>query len=75
MEGNNFKPLRGFDLQVVHELLKDVTDREMTIQEMMAECKDVKSMKEIDNFFEGDRSAIVEGRGKVSCICNTRSSG
>ena len=51
MEGNNFKPLRGLDLQVAHELLKDVADREMTIQEMMAECKDVKSRKEIQTAF------------------------
>ena len=43
--------MRGLDLQVAHELLKDVADREMTIQEMMAECKDVKSMKEIQTAF------------------------
>ena len=49
--GNNFKPLRGLDLQVAHQLLKDVADRKMTIQEMMAECKDIKSMKDIQTAF------------------------
>ena len=49
--GNNFKQLRGLDLQVVHQLLKDVADRKISVQEMMAECKDIKSMKEIQTAF------------------------
>lgn len=51
MVGNNFKPLRGLDLEVAHQLLMDVADKEMSIQDMMAECKSVKSMREIQNAF------------------------
>ena len=49
MVGNNFKPLRGLDLEVAHQLLMDVADKEMSIQDMMAECKSVKSVREIQN--------------------------
>ena len=49
--GSNFKPLRGLDAEVAHDLLKDVADKEMSIQEMMAECRDVKSLKEIQTKF------------------------
>ena len=51
MVGNNFKPLRVLDLEVAHQLLMDVADKEMSIQDMMAECKSVKSMREIQNAF------------------------
>lgn len=45
--GNNFKPLQGLDVQVAHQLLKAVAEKEMSIQEMMTECKEIKSLKEI----------------------------
>ena len=49
--GSNFKQLRGLDVEVAHDLLKDVADKEMSIQEMMAECRDVKVLKEIQTAF------------------------
>ena len=51
MVGNNFKPLRGLDVEMAHQLLMDVADREMSIQDMMAECKSVKAMREIQAAF------------------------
>lgn len=49
--GSNFKPLRGLDVEVVHQLLKEVADKEMSMQEMMVECRDVKVMKEVQAAF------------------------
>ena len=36
---------------MAHQLLKDVADKEMSMQEMMVECRDVKVMKEIQAAF------------------------
>ena len=49
--GNNFKSLRGLDYPVVQKLLKDVAEKKMTIQEMMAECKGIKVMRDIQAAF------------------------
>ena len=43
--------MRGLDAEVAHGLLKDVADKEMSMQEMMAECRDVKVLKEIQTKF------------------------
>lgn len=51
MIGSNFKPLRGLDAEVVYQLLKDIADKEMSMQVMMVECRDVKVMKEIQAAF------------------------
>ena len=42
--GSNFKPLRGLDIEVVHQLLKYVAEKEMSMQELITECRDVKGM-------------------------------
>ena len=39
--------MRGLDAEVAHGLLKDVADKEISMQEMMAECRGVKVLKEI----------------------------
>ena len=35
----------------MHDLLKDVAEKEMSMQEMMAECRGVKALKEIQTKF------------------------
>ena len=63
--GSNFKPLRGLDAEVAHGLLKDVADKEMSMQEMMAECRDVKVLKEIQTKFKrnlSERLVFLHGK-------------
>ena len=43
--------MRGLDVQVAHQLLKDVAEKEVTIQEMMMECKEIKNLREIQTAF------------------------
>ena len=49
--GSNFKSLRGLDVGIVHQLLVDVAEKEMTMQEMISECKDIKHLKEVQGAF------------------------
>ena len=61
--GSNFKPLRGLDVEVVHQLLKEVADKEMSMQEMMVECRDVSDERGSSSVYEKDRYFFLLGVG------------
>ena len=51
LKGNNFKPLRGLDLEVVKQLLEEVAANEKSLQELAKDCTKTKRMREVQKAF------------------------
>lgn len=51
LKGNNFKPLRGLEIEVVNNLLSSVESKETSIGEMAKQAKKIKNLKEIQKKF------------------------
>ena len=47
LKGNNFKPLRGLEMEVVKEMLVRVENKEISIGEMTKEAKKIKKFRKI----------------------------
>ena len=47
LKGNNFKPLRGLEIEVVNKLLSSVESKEISIGEMAKQVKKIKNLKEV----------------------------
>lgn len=47
----NFKNLRGLDDNATETILEQVANKELSIAEMMIECKEMKKLKEIQEAF------------------------
>ena len=51
LKGNNFKPLRGLEIEVVNKLLSSVESKEISIGEMAKQAKKIKNLKEVQKKF------------------------
>lgn len=51
LKGNNFKPLRGLEIEVVNKLLISVESKEISIGEMAKQAKKTKNLKEVQKKF------------------------
>ena len=51
LKGNNFKPLRGLEMDVVLEVLKEVAEKNVTFQEMARHCNKIKQLKVVQKSF------------------------
>ena len=49
--GSNFKAMRGLDTQIAITVLQGVIKKEMSIQEMTVECREIKKLKEVQEMF------------------------
>ena len=56
MKGNNFKPLRGLEMDVVLEVLQKVAEKKMTLHEMASHCSKVKDLR----VYRGSRSLFLK---------------
>ena len=56
LKGNNFKPLRGLEMEVVEEVLTEVAEKKMSLKEMAQYCIKVKTLKRV-------QKALVEATG------------
>ena len=48
---SNFKAMRGLDTQMAKTVLQGVIKKEMSIQEMIVECREIKKLKEVQEMF------------------------
>lgn len=51
LKGNNFKPLRGLEYDVVKDILEEVAEGKKTLAEMSAYCGKVKKLRNIQQSF------------------------
>ena len=51
LKGNNFKPLRGLEMDVVLEVLQKVAEKKMTLHEMASHCSKVKDLRVVQKKF------------------------
>ena len=51
LKGNNFKPLRGLEVEVTKEVLEAVAEKTMTLQEMANHCAKVKQLRLVQKAF------------------------
>lgn len=51
LKGNNFKPLRGLEHDVVKNIVGEVAEGKKTLAEMAAYCVKVKKLKNIQQSF------------------------
>ena len=51
LKGNNFKPLRGLEIEVVNKLLISVESKEISIGEMAKQAKKTKNLKGVQKKF------------------------
>lgn len=49
--GSNFKAMRGLDTQIAMTVLQGVIKKEMSIQEITVECREIKKLKEVQEMF------------------------
>ena len=59
LKGNNFKPLRGLEMEVVEEVLREVAENKMSLKEMAQHCTKVKNLKKV-------QKSLVEATGLES---------
>ena len=51
LKGCNFKPLRSLDMSTIASLLKQLTEEDLSIQEMAKECKKMKTLRDLQKAF------------------------
>ena len=51
LKGSTFKVFRGLDFSVLHRLLQEVMDNNLSIKEAVVQCSDVKSIQKIQQGF------------------------
>ena len=51
LKWNNFKPLRGLEIEVVLEVLQEVAEKNMNLHEMASHCNKVKQLKVVQKSF------------------------
>ena len=51
LKGNNFKPLRELEMNVVLEVLQEVAEKKMTLHEMASHCNKVKQLRGVQKSF------------------------
>ena len=51
LKGNNFKPFRGLEIEVVLEVLQEVAEKKMSLHEMASHCNKVKQLKVVQKSF------------------------
>ena len=51
LKGSTFKVFRALDFSVLHRLLKDVMDNNLSIKEATVQCNDIKSIQKIQQGF------------------------
>ena len=72
--GSNFKVMRGLDTQIAITVLQGVIKKEMSIQEMTVECREIKKLKEVQEMFVRDWRVFMErSREGIPSLCHTRS--
>ena len=51
LKGNNFKPMRGLEIEVVLESFQEVTEKKTSLYEMASHCNEVKQLKVVQKSF------------------------
>ena len=51
LKGSTFKPLRGLEPEVVHDLLTDLSERKCSLKEIMIKCHDIKALQKVQGGF------------------------
>ena len=47
LKGSAFKPLRGLDPEVVHDLLTDLSSKNCSFKEIIVKCHDIKALQKV----------------------------
>ena len=71
--GSNFKDMRGLDTQIAMTVLQGVIKKEMSIQEMTVECREIKKLKEVQEIVRDWRVFMERSREGIPSLCHTRS--
>ena len=59
LKGNNFKPMRGLEVDVLKDMLLRVQNKEISIGEMSKEAKMIKQLKEVQKSFVQKTGALT----------------